>query len=400
MNDKQRSPFTPGNPVPIEFFVGRSYQINQIMRSIEQSCSGRQQNIFLVGERGVGKTSVASFVRHWAINDENVLGVHVFLGGVDNLKELVRRIFEAFVKSGQGKKWFEHVRGFFGDFIKDVGLFGVTVGFNPPQRDLTQLVRNFPQSLKKMISELKEEVSSILIILDDLDTLSEVEEFANWYKSAVDEIATQFDAFPITFLLIGLPEIVDSLAQLQPSLPRIFRIIELSRLTDEEVEEFFHRTFESVGVKVDDDAMELFVKFSSGVPVIMQEIGDAAYWFDQDKHLEQDDALVATLSAAQQIGRKYLDPQVYRAIRSNNYRSILRKIGMRETPISRSFTRSGLAERLTEKEKNVLDNFLRRLRKLGVIELDREMGRGCYRFVNDIYPIYVYMEARAFLNKG
>ena len=399
MTEKAISPFTPGSPVPVELFVGRAAQILAIKRSIDQSISGRQENIFLVGDRGVGKTSIASFARHLAEGEENVLGVHVFLGGVDTLEELVRRIFEQLLKAAHGQKWFEKLRAFFGDFVTEVDLFGVSVAFAPPKDDLDQLVRNFAQSLSALMEELGGEKDAVVIVLDDLDSLSMHEGFANWYKSLVDEVATQFKHFPVTLMLIGLPDIVDSLSSLQPSLTRIFRIIEIEKLSNEEVTDFFRKAFEQAETEVDDDALELMVRYSSGIPVIMHEIGDAAFFANDNGRIDNDDASQGVLTAAENIGRKYLDPQVYRAIRSRSYRSILRKLGLREAPLNRRFTRKEVAEYLTDREKKVFDNFLRRLRSIGVIEPDPDMERGCYRFINEIYPVYVYLEARAFSSR-
>jgi hypothetical protein len=399
MAQKGTSPFTPGHPVPIELFVGRTPQIMEVMRSVDQSALGRQENLFLVGERGAGKTSVASFVRYFAEKEKGILGIHVFLGGVDSLPELVRKIYEQLLKAAHGETWFSKLRGFFGDFIKEVDLFGVSVGFAPPEGDLDQLVRDFPQSLASLADKLRDDKRAVLIILDDLDSLSTRAEFANWYKSLVDEVATQFERFPITIMLIGLSGIIDSLSALQPSLARVFRIIELEKLSDAEVSDFFGRAFAAANSAVDDDALNVMVRFSSGIPVIMHEIGDAAFWADEDGRIGEDDAYVGVITAARNIGRKYLDPPVYHAIRSKRYRSILRKLGLQEAPLSRSFTRKEVAEYLSDQEKKVFHNFLRRLKDLGVIEPDTEMGRGCYRFVNEIYPVYVYMEASEFESK-
>jgi len=63
MNNKEYSPFTPGSPVPLELFVGRSKRIQEVVRYIRQTLSGRQENIFLSGDRGIGKSSFASFIR-------------------------------------------------------------------------------------------------------------------------------------------------------------------------------------------------------------------------------------------------------------------------------------------------------------------------------------------------
>lgn len=394
--EKGSSPFTPGSPVPVELFVGRAQQILELMRYVDQAASGRQENVFLVGDRGVGKTSVSSFVRYWAGSEKDVLGVHVFLGGVSTLDEMVRRVFEALLKVTKGETWFDKVRGLFGDFITEVGLFGVSVGFSPSKEDLTQIVRNFPQSLHSMISGISSEKKVLLIALDDLNGLAQSPEFANWYKSFVDEIATHWKSFPAFIMLIGLPSMMDSLATLQPSLMRIFRVIELEKLSNDEVTEFLSKAFGEAGIEIKQEALSILVSFSSGLPVIMQEIGDATFWIDEDGSIDEDDAFAGVRVAAERIGRKYLNPQMYRAVRSKSYRSILRKLAMRERPLNRTFTRREVVAHLTEEEKRVFDNFLRRLRSIGIIEPDPEMSRGTYRFVNAIYPVYIYLEALAF----
>jgi hypothetical protein len=41
MNNKENSPFTPGSPVPVELFVGRSEQIKELIRYIGQTSPGK-----------------------------------------------------------------------------------------------------------------------------------------------------------------------------------------------------------------------------------------------------------------------------------------------------------------------------------------------------------------------
>ncbi|MDZ7261273.1 MAG: hypothetical protein ONB05_04105, partial [candidate division KSB1 bacterium] len=67
---------------------------------------------------------------------------------------------------------------------------------------------------------------------------------------------------------------------------------------------------------------------------------------------------------------KYLDPKVYRAVRSERYRSILRKLA--KVPPSRYFTKKDVEARLNENEMNVFHHFLKRLSDLGIIEPDLE----------------------------
>jgi hypothetical protein len=390
--NKESSPFTPGNPVPVELFVGRSGQIKELIRYVKQTSSGKQENIFMAGDRGLGKSSLASFLRYYVSTQMNFVGIHVFLGRVSTLEGMAHHIFEELLKETRTEPWFENIAKFFGKYIKEIGLFNISVSFNPPEEDLKELVRKFPEAISNLLQKIKEQKKGLFLALDDINGLAEKAEFANWFKSFADEVATHYRDFPVLIMLIGLPEKRDVLSNLQPSLMRIFRVVGIEKLTDEEVEDFLSKAFQKAGMKVSPKAMKLMVTYSSGLPLLMHEIGDSAFWIDTDGIIDVNDAAQGIFTAAGKIGEKYLDPKVYRAIRSTRYRSILRKLG--DIQISRNFMKKEIEAKLNESEKRVFHNFLKRIRELGVIEPDVESGRGAYRFVNAIYPLYIMMESQ------
>jgi hypothetical protein len=183
---------------------------------------------------------------------------------------------------------------------------------------------------------------------------------------------------------------------------RIFRVVDIDKLSDKEVNEFFEKTFGKANIEVEPEAMEFMTLFSGGLPILMHEIGDAVFWSDGDGVISKNDAVAGVVDAAERIGKKYLDPKVYRTIRSKRYRSILRKLG--EEPIDR-FKKSEIESKLSEEEKKVFNNFLgkmrdlgiivsEKMRDLGIIVSDIEGGRGSYKFVNVLYPVYIWMESR------
>lgn len=393
MNNKENSPFTPGSPVPVELFVGRLEQIEELIKYIKQASFGKQENIFLAGDRGVGKSSLASFLRYFVSDKENILGIHVFLGRVNTLEEMVRHIFDQLLKESKKQTWFGDISKLFGDHIKEIGLFGVSVSFTPSNQDLKELVMDFPAAINNFFEEIKEKKAGLFIALDDVNGLVENTEFANWYKSFVDEVATHYKYFPVFIMLIGLPEKRGILSNLQPSLMRVFRVIEIKKLSDEEVREFISQAFKKVNIKVETEAMKIMVRFSSGVPLLMHEIGDATFWIDVDEIINKKDAIQGILRAAENAGQKYLVPKVYESIRSPLYRSILRKLGKGEVPPPRNFKKKDVEAQLNAREKKVFPDFLRRMKKLEVIEADIEGGIGAYKFVNEIYPIYIWMES-------
>lgn len=399
MNNKEKSPFTPGNPVPVELFVGRSDQIGELIRYVKQASLGKQENIFLSGDRGIGKSSLASFLRYYVSTRMNILGIHVFLGGVSTLEEMVHHIFEQILKETKKQAWFRDIATFFGKYIKEIGLFGISVSFVPPEKDLKELVRKFPEALNNLLIEIKKQKTGLFIALDDINGLAVKKGFADWYKSFVDEVTTHYKDFPSFIMLIGLPEKRDILSNLQPSLMRIFRVTDIEKLSNEEVKQFLEQAFKKAKIKIKPDAMEIMVNFSSGLPILMHEIGDAIFWVDTDGSIDYKDALQGVLIAAENVGEKYFDPKVYKTIRSSRYRSILKKLGGEPMPISRYFKKKNLEAILNGNEKRVFHHFLRKMRELGVIEIDREGGVGAYRFANEIYPIYIWMESQRFKSK-
>ena len=52
-----------------------------------------------------------------------------------------------------------------------------------------------------------------------------------------------------------------------------------------------------------------------------------------------------------------------------------------------------MTARLAEDERRVLDNFLRRMRSLGALEIDTEV-RGGYRFPKRLHALYFWMESQ------
>jgi AAA+ ATPase superfamily predicted ATPase len=148
------SPFSIGQPVPIEFFVGRIEEIKRLLGKVKASQQGRLQVVFFVGERGIGKTSLASLIRHMSSRDLQMVGVHAFLGGVPSLAEMTRRIFDRLLNDSVGTPWHEKVRGLFGKHIREVGVLGVKLAFAPPETELERIAHDFPVALASILEQL------------------------------------------------------------------------------------------------------------------------------------------------------------------------------------------------------------------------------------------------------
>lgn len=386
----ESSPFRPGQPVPGEFFVGRTAEIERLRALVRASARGRFGIGFVSGERGIGKSSIAGFVRHLVEREDDAVGCHVFLGGVQDLSEMLRRSFDRLLKESIDRPWQEQVRDFFGNRVRQVGLFGVTLELALSETEVAAIQHDFVPSIRRLLDQLGSHKRSLFLILDDINGLARSAAFANWLKSSVDEIATSEQPTRLCILVVGLEERRAELIARPPSLARVFDLVDIGPWSDEEAHEFYRHSLDVAGASIGERELDFLVRFTGGLPVLAHEIGDAVWRAARTPEIRTADVTSGIAAAAEVIGRKLLEPGVFRAVRSERYRAILRRIAA--TPRIR-FTRAELLERLPEKEKRVLDNFLRRMRKLGALESDPEV-KGGYRFPNRLHALYFYTEAQ------
>lgn len=122
----------------------------------------------------------------------------------------------------------------------------------------------------------------------------------------------------------------------------------------------------------------------------MHLLGDTAYWIDKDNIIDNVDASIAVITSADDVGKKYVDQQVYGALQSADYRSILDKIGM-ISPNNMKFRKDEVASDLTETEKKKFNNFLQKMVKLKVFR--KGDIRGEYIFNNRMVRLYIGLKS-------
>lgn len=382
------SPFSPGQPVDLELFVGRENELGRLKQKIDAARSGKLQIAFLTGERGIGKTSLAAYMKAYAQNVNEMMGLHIMLGGVASVETVVYRIFDTLLKESVDRPWYDVVTDFLGKHVKKVGLFGVTVELAIAPEDLRNATHSFARTLIRLIEKVSGQKQGLLLILDDINGIAASADFANWLKSLVDEIATTGVPVPLCLLLVGLEDRRQQMIALQPSLSRVFDLVHISQLGTNEVFDFYQKAFATVGMTVDDRALVMLEAHAGGLPVLAHELGDAAFNTDTDDNVDYQDAITAVLRAAEVVGGKYIEPQIMSEISSKHYRSILCKLA---TGLNSEFARKSALELLSDEEKKVFDNFLSRMRRMGVIVSTE--NRGEYEFPNALHRLYFRMYA-------
>jgi hypothetical protein len=231
-----------------------------------------------------------------------------------------------------------------------------------------------------------------VLVLDDLNGIAAEREFADWLKSTIDKMALTEQRLPVCMVLVGVEERRHQLIQNMPSLARAFDLYELQPWSFDDAKGFYRDSFSSVGVHVDDPALDTLARYSGGLPMLAHEIGDATFNLITANHVDGQIALQGLVNAADVIGKKHIRPQALSAINSKAYRSTLMKLANDGSAFTLDFSRARLCELLDDNERRKVDNFLRRMQEIGIVEPGASLGE--YRFVTHLTRMFLWLEAQ------
>ena len=134
---KGKSPFYPGQPVPAELFAGRNNQINHILeRGIKQVEAGKPVAVYVQGEYGIGKSSIAGFLQWLADRDNGLHSIYAPLGGIETLDQVGAAVLEATLRSSAlNPTRSEKIRSFLSKYVGEQSLFGFTIHAEALKKD-------------------------------------------------------------------------------------------------------------------------------------------------------------------------------------------------------------------------------------------------------------------------
>jgi Cdc6-like AAA superfamily ATPase len=391
---KGKSPFYPGQPVPVELFVGRKAEIERVTsRGAAQVAAGKPVSVFIQGEYGIGKSSIAGFLQAVAERQYNLHAIYAPLGGADTVDDVAARILEATLRSGAFEPTrSEKIRNWLSKYVGEQSLFGFSIHAEQLRKDAPSIAAGMLPFFAETYARLKDTgVTGLFVILDEINGITGNAKFAHFIKGVVDTNAMSRQPVPLLLVLCGVEERRREMISHHQPIDRIFDVVDINAMSVPEMQEFFTRAFSSVGMEVKPRALDLMCHYSAGFPKIMHVVGDMAYWHDTDGMVDEADASNAVFLAADEIGKKYVDQQVYRALRSADYRSILKKIAL-PGPNEMAFIKRQVEEGLTDTEKRKFNNFLQKMKALKVLRSGET--RGEYVFNLRMVRLYIWLESR------
>jgi len=392
---KGRSPFSPDQPVTAELFVGRHAQIEHILtRGAGQVAAGKPVTMFLEGEYGIGKTSIAKFVQWISERDKKLLGIYATLERAESMDDIGVAVLEGTLRAGvYNPNLGEKIRDGLAKYVGEQSLFGVTIHAEALKKEGPRIAHGLLPFLSETLARVRNDgMLGVFLVLDEINGIARNPRFAPFLKGLSDinaATAPGQTALPLLLMLVGVEERRWEISAQHASVASIFDIVRIECLSEDEMKDFYVRAFESVKYTVEPAALDVMTHYAAGFPKIMHIIGNAAYWIDTDGCIGRDDAMQAIVLAAEDVGRKYVDQQVYQALRSKDYHSILRKIA--QMGMDMSFRRADVSRGLTESERKKLDNFLTKMKALKVIRSGAVSGE--YVFNMRMVRLYIWLKS-------
>jgi tetratricopeptide (TPR) repeat protein len=241
---KELNPYIVGRPIYDEFFYGRNKELNELYNHIQ-----KQQNVMLVAERRMGKTSLLMRLNQRL--ELPFISVFVDLQGFPGQAEVllsgvIRGVVKALLKREilSPERWEKYSLTYARDFVK---------------------------ALESIIDEAKQKLKDIkiVLILDEAERLLEL-------GSQVMGIlrATLISNREVVAIIAGTSQLVKMPEDIFNSpLFNIFTVLSLKPLSREDTESLITEPSKQAGVRYESDALKRIFELSGGIPFYVQAIG-------------------------------------------------------------------------------------------------------------------------------
>lgn len=390
------NPFTPNSPVHRDMFAGRLTEISAIDKGLLQASYGNPTHILLLGERGIGKTSVLNvgsiFAKGeftWSDKEHNFLVVRISINEgmcladfAINLKHSIEREIDtkhpklALIK----KAW---------SFASRFEAGGIAYRKEESSKNSAQIIQEFIYSLSDTVKSIKDPVlptaekkDGLVILIDETDKASKDLHLGSFLK-VLTETLTAEKTNNILFVVSGLPNARAALSDSHESSLRLFQEFDLGPLSQKETAEVIinglkeaHR-ISNIKITIDSKAQESIYVFSEGYPHFVQQIAYSVFEVDTDNHITEEDVdrgYFMPQGALELIGNRYYVKPFYKDIMVESQREILTIMAEKWNDW---MTREEIKTKFTSKE-TALTNGLHALKEKGII-IPREGFKGQYR---------------------
>lgn len=376
---RPKNPFNPTAPIDPEYFAGRHHEIEIILRALNQTRHGSQQNVLVTGERGIGKSSLALLARYiaqeprgdWQTDCKFATGYYT-LDDKDTVGDCCQGAIEQLnrtIRPSLTDRFFEKIRQL-DCSIKLNFWFGSTEieprGKVRSDTDAAKIRKDFVKILEALWDELKGSgYNGILIVLDELNKIKTKENLGAFFKKVSESLVS--DGYRKTMILaVGLPWLEQKIAEDDLSAVRVFEHVALDPMRPSESQEVVDKALAGTGVSISDDARARLVDWAGGYPYFLQQMCFDSFEADTDQLIDVADVNSGVSRSLTQFDRMFFG-RVLREVEGKNYQKIIEALAPED---------SGMPVGVLQRESGVkgVGQYLPKLLKDGVITSPKKVS--------------------------
>ncbi len=401
------NPFTPNSPINRGTFAGRYEEIEAIDKGLYQANNGNPTHILLVGERGIGKTSLLYVSEIFAKGELNWSGgKHNFLVVRLNLNDKIGLVDFAIILAKAIKRQIdiEHPTLTFVkkalEILSRLEVQGLS--YKKEKSSISneeEFIQDFIYSIADTIKSIRDPKSSteskdgLVILIDEADKASKELNLGSFLKNLSENLVAE-NANHILFIVSGLPGMRKMLTDSHESSLRLFEEHYLGPLSKEDTKKVIKQGLDDnieknskENIKINDDAQEAIYVFSEGYPHFVQQIGYSVFEENNDDVISIEDFNKSYAKALIQIGSRFYYKPFYQDITAETQRQILRIMAEKWNGW---ITRGEIKNKFQGKE-TALTNGLKALRDKAII-ISKEGVKGEYRLQWASFALWIKLQ--------
>lgn len=409
--------FRPSAPIPPSLFVGRSKELTVLRNTLHQVGAGYPSNFMIIGERGIGKSSLLSYLKAIASPDdrnhtsvgthamaEPFLVVHVAIDNkTDQLGLILKVEFALQAALARIEKLAAFVRQAW-EFVRRVEVAGTKIGSAEPTMSRDLLIEQFISSLATTAERIcepqregKPHYRGVILLVDEADAASPELDIGRLLRQ-VSEGAQMRGCTRLCIGLAGLPELKKVVRDSHPSALRTFPDIPIEPFSDPEARKvieaclFEANRLNSSPTTISVDAIETILALSQGYPHFLQQFGHSAFEADTDGVIsgtDVSDGANGSNGAIAQLGQRYYAEDYYVRVTDDGCRETLR--GMAEH--LNNWTTKAQIQRSLHDKTVPLEDSLRTLCNLGIIQQKAD-AIDVYRLGHRAFALWIKLHTR------
>jgi hypothetical protein len=262
------NPFNPQSPAKPEFFVGRCNEIGVFRRYLDQTIHGSPMNMAIVGNRGMGKTSILSKFQAIAKNEK------CMVCRISNLEANAKNIVELadFILTNMKLEYLSSGHINLSDKVKEfLKSITISVSFGDASLDVSfkrdATVGLFRSKLEEFWRNIKENYSAIVILIDEAESIERIESGLMFLREVFQRLAE--NSIKYMMVVCGKLNFPESMSEAFSPLNRFFPAVRLLYFTKKETHEFIEKSLGVVNCSIKSGAVDMIHEKSEGHPYIV-----------------------------------------------------------------------------------------------------------------------------------